>query len=140
MPASSNDEPEELYAAAQVVNIACGGHAGDERSMTRVLAFCKRFGTRAGAHPSYPDRANFGRVAMAMTPGGARGGGRRAVSRARVVRARRTATCRRVREAPRRALSRGQRRSRSSRDAALKGIIEALGWEITVIGPPARAR
>lgn len=55
------DEPEELYAVAQAVNIACGGHAGDASSMERVLAACAKFGTRAGAHPSYEDREGFGR-------------------------------------------------------------------------------
>ncbi|HEY2515862.1 MAG TPA: LamB/YcsF family protein [Polyangiaceae bacterium] len=54
-------EPEDLYAVAQAVNIACGGHAGDAISMERVLAACAKFGTRAGAHPSYEDREGFGR-------------------------------------------------------------------------------
>ncbi len=55
------DEPDELYGVAQAVSIACGGHAGDERSMERVLRACKAHGTRAGAHPSYEDREGFGR-------------------------------------------------------------------------------
>lgn len=59
-------EPEELYALAHVVNVACGGHAGDDASMRRVVAFCKQSGTAVGAHPSYPDREGFGRRAMAM--------------------------------------------------------------------------
>ena len=44
-----DDEPDELYALADVVHIACGGHAGDERSMKRVLEACKTRGTLAGA-------------------------------------------------------------------------------------------
>ncbi len=60
------DEPEELYALAHVVNVACGGHAGDDASMRRVVAFCKQSGTAVGAHPSYPDREGFGRRAVAM--------------------------------------------------------------------------
>jgi 5-oxoprolinase (ATP-hydrolysing) subunit A len=31
------DEPEELYAFSTVVNLACGGHAGDIASMERSL-------------------------------------------------------------------------------------------------------
>jgi UPF0271 protein len=62
------DEPPELYALAHVVNVACGGHAGDAASMKRVVAFCKQSGTAVGAHPSFPDRENFGRRAMTMTP------------------------------------------------------------------------
>lgn len=57
------DEPEGLYAAATTVNIACGGHAGDDASMTKALALAKREGCRVSAHPSYPDREGFGRRA-----------------------------------------------------------------------------
>jgi 5-oxoprolinase (ATP-hydrolysing) subunit A len=59
-----DDEPEALYALADALNVACGGHAGDAHSMQRVLRACVRHGTRAGAHPSYPDRAHFGRRTM----------------------------------------------------------------------------
>jgi UPF0271 protein len=62
------DEPAELYALAHAVSIACGGHAGDERSMERVLRECARAGTRAGAHPSYEDREGFGRRDLAVKP------------------------------------------------------------------------
>jgi 5-oxoprolinase (ATP-hydrolysing) subunit A len=61
------DEPEGLYGVAHIVNIACGGHAGDDASMSRVLSACARFGTRAGAHPSYADRAGFGRRDVTMS-------------------------------------------------------------------------
>ena len=61
-------EPEELYAAAQAANIACGGHAGDEASMARAVAACRRHGTRLGAHPSYPDREGFGRNVLGIAP------------------------------------------------------------------------
>jgi UPF0271 protein len=47
-------------------NIACGGHAGDEATMERTARLALARGVRIGAHPSYPDRANFGRVEMAM--------------------------------------------------------------------------
>jgi UPF0271 protein len=49
-------------------NIACGGHAGDEQTMDAMCAEAARGGCAVGAHPGYPDRANFGRLAMAMTP------------------------------------------------------------------------
>jgi 5-oxoprolinase (ATP-hydrolysing) subunit A len=61
-------EPAELYPLAQAVSIACGGHAGDERSMERVLVACAKAGTRAGAHPSYEDREGFGRRERAVEP------------------------------------------------------------------------
>jgi UPF0271 protein len=56
-----DDEPDELYAIAHAVSIACGGHAGDERSMERVVRACVGSATRIGAHPSYEDREGFGR-------------------------------------------------------------------------------
>lgn len=61
-------EPEELYALADVVHVACGGHAGDEQSMARVVDACVRAGTRVGAHPSYADREGFGRRTMTVAP------------------------------------------------------------------------
>lgn len=63
-----DDEPEELYALADIVHIACGGHAGDEDSMARVIAACLRAGTRVGAHPSYVDREGFGRRPRVVGP------------------------------------------------------------------------
>jgi UPF0271 protein len=48
-------------------NIACGGHAGDDATMERTARLAMERGVRIGAHPGYPDRANFGRVEMAMS-------------------------------------------------------------------------
>ena len=48
-------------------NIACGGHAGDEGTMERTTRLAMEGGVHIGAHPGYPDRANFGRVEIAMT-------------------------------------------------------------------------
>ncbi|MBE9610054.1 5-oxoprolinase subunit PxpA [Chitinilyticum piscinae] len=47
-------------------NIACGGHAGDADSMRETVALARRHGLTIGAHPSYPDRAGFGRQPLAM--------------------------------------------------------------------------
>lgn len=49
-------------------NIACGGHAGDETTMSAIVEAALDRGVELGAHPSYPDRANFGRTAMEMHP------------------------------------------------------------------------
>jgi len=48
-------------------NIACGGHAGDEATMERTARLAMERGVRIGAHPGYPDRANFGRLEMPMS-------------------------------------------------------------------------
>jgi UPF0271 protein len=48
-------------------NIACGGHAGDDATMERTTLLALARGVHIGAHPGYPDRANFGRIEMPMT-------------------------------------------------------------------------
>lgn len=61
-------ESDELYALATQVNIACGGHAGDDASMARSVALARSAGATVAAHPSYPDREGFGRRTMNITP------------------------------------------------------------------------
>ncbi|MDQ7844145.1 MAG: 5-oxoprolinase subunit PxpA [Armatimonadota bacterium] len=56
-----------LLAVITSANIACGGHAGDERSMRRAVLEATARGVGIGAHPSYPDREGFGRRPMAMS-------------------------------------------------------------------------
>ncbi|HEX2054741.1 MAG TPA: LamB/YcsF family protein [Actinomycetota bacterium] len=63
MPAEHERALLRLMSSA---NIACGGHAGDIATMRRTLEIARELGLRVGAHPSYPDRANFGRVTMAI--------------------------------------------------------------------------
>lgn len=49
------------------VSIASGGHAGDATSMAAALRLATDHGLAVGAHPSYPDRANFGRRAVSAS-------------------------------------------------------------------------
>jgi UPF0271 protein len=49
-------------------NIACGYHAGNEDTMHETIALARRYHVAVGAHPSYPDRDNFGRKEMDGTP------------------------------------------------------------------------
>lgn len=49
-------------------NVASGGHAGDEATMRAVVRLARERGVAVGAHPSYPDRAGFGRTEIALTP------------------------------------------------------------------------
>ena len=49
-------------------SIATGGHAGDARSMREAIALCLRNGVAIGAHPSFVDRAHFGRREQALPP------------------------------------------------------------------------
>lgn len=58
-----------LFPFISSCNIACGGHAGDEASMREAVRLAKNNRLKIGAHPSYPDRANFGRLHMEMPAG-----------------------------------------------------------------------
>ena len=49
------------------VNVACGGHAGDERTMAATVEMALFRGIAVGAHPSYPDREHFGRRELALS-------------------------------------------------------------------------
>jgi len=63
LPWNTSPEPE-LLALISSANVACGGHAGDAESMRAVCAAAVSRGVAIGAQVSYPDRENFGRVAM----------------------------------------------------------------------------
>jgi UPF0271 protein len=45
-------------------NISCGAHAGSVAQIQQAIAACKEQQVAIGAHPSYPDRVNFGRIEM----------------------------------------------------------------------------
>jgi 5-oxoprolinase (ATP-hydrolysing) subunit A len=48
-------------------NIACGVHAGDITTMQQVVQLCLQHKVKIGAHPSFEDRINFGRVVMHLS-------------------------------------------------------------------------
>lgn len=60
-----NDKMHLQYI--NMANIACGGHAGSDEVMIELLKYCKRLDVLPGAHPSYPDRQNFGRTKIPYT-------------------------------------------------------------------------
>jgi UPF0271 protein len=51
----------ELMPLITSANVACGFHAGDPATAQRTLELAARFRVRAGAHPGFNDRDNFGR-------------------------------------------------------------------------------
>ncbi|MDA0315699.1 MAG: LamB/YcsF family protein [Bacteroidetes bacterium] len=55
---------EEIFPFIDAASIACGGHYGTQETLNASLLLAKRFGKEVGAHPSYPDRVNFGRVTV----------------------------------------------------------------------------
>ena len=54
----------KIFPYISSCNIACGGHAGNMETMTQIVQLSKKYKVKIGAHPSYPDRANFGRQVM----------------------------------------------------------------------------
>jgi len=45
-------------------NVACGGHAGGGELLIETVISALAHNVQVGAHPSYPDRENFGRISM----------------------------------------------------------------------------
>jgi UPF0271 protein len=130
-------EADELYAYAHVANIACGGHAGEVRSMARAVALCREHGTHVGAHPSYPDREGFGRRRLAIEAAAMRDvvaaqcDALAAVARAAGVRVEHVKA--------HGALYHAARDDAELAEALLAGAARSLGAGVTVIGPPTGA-
>ncbi|BDB22748.1 5-oxoprolinase subunit PxpA [Cupriavidus sp. P-10] len=59
---------EALLALISSANVACGWHAGDAATMVQTVKWALQHGVAIGAHPSYPDRENFGRTEMQRDP------------------------------------------------------------------------
>ena len=62
----ANGADFELMRYITSANVACGGHAGDESTMRETVIAAKKLNIAVGAHPGYPDRANFGRLESPM--------------------------------------------------------------------------
>ncbi len=61
-------EDLSLLQVVTSASIACGGHAGNGKVMRALCAAAAERGVVVGAHPSYPDRAGFGRRRLALPP------------------------------------------------------------------------
>jgi len=61
-----------MLASVTAVNVACGGHAGDAETMRASVREAARAGCAVGAHPSYVDRAGFGREELGLGLGAVR--------------------------------------------------------------------
>jgi UPF0271 protein len=57
----------ELMPLITSANIACGFHAGGPDMALATIQLAAHHHVAIGAHPSFPDRANFGRVEMVRT-------------------------------------------------------------------------
>jgi UPF0271 protein len=126
-------EPESLYPAAHLANIACGGHAGDEHSMAQALARCRRYGTAAGAHPSYVDREGFGRRRLEIAPGDLAQAVRLQCAQLAEAASRLSLPVQHVK--PHGALYHAAHEEAAVARAVIEGAAAALGSEIVVLGP-----
>src|SRR6516164_3210390 len=59
---------EAIMPFISSANIACGYHAGDHHTMKRTVEWAIQHEVAVGAHPSFPDRANFGRTELTLEP------------------------------------------------------------------------
>jgi UPF0271 protein len=59
---TGHDEAIMPYISS--ANIACGFHTGDNDTIRQTIDLCVRYNVGIGAHPSFPDRINFGRKDM----------------------------------------------------------------------------
>src|SRR6266478_1953015 len=58
----------EILDLVSSANIACGFHAGDASSIFATIQAARKRNVSLGAHPSFPDRENFGRTEMNLPP------------------------------------------------------------------------
>jgi UPF0271 protein len=127
------DEPLELYALADVIHVACGGHAGDEASMERVTRACAAVGTRVGAHPSYEDREGFGRRAQIVAPDVLASS--IASQCARLLAVAKRAGVALASMKPHGALYHTAHADDAAAGACVEGAVRALGTSISIVGP-----
>lgn len=63
-----DDVDASLMPHIDMASIACGGHVGNNASMSRAVELAIKHDVAIGAHPSYPDKENFGRRSLDITP------------------------------------------------------------------------
>jgi UPF0271 protein len=64
----STENDPLLLNIVNSANIACGYHAGDEKTMEKTIEISKKNSASIGAHPSFKDRENFGRKRLNLSP------------------------------------------------------------------------
>jgi UPF0271 protein len=59
-------DDQSVFPFITSCNIACGMHGGDAVHMEKTILGALEHAVQIGAHPSYPDRKNFGRKRMKL--------------------------------------------------------------------------
>ena len=114
--------------------IACGGHAGDDAIMEATLRAAFRHKVAAGAHPSYPDRKNFGRKSMDISLEDLAAALREQMKRLHIIAARTGVPLTHVKP-------HGALYNDAAKSADIAGVIATqvkflFGTEIALVGPP----
>src|SRR5580698_5250937 len=65
---------EAMLESVSSINVACAWHAGSAEQMLSLVRAARERGVAIGAHPSFPDRANFGRQEMTLPLSSVRAG------------------------------------------------------------------
>lgn len=55
------DNDAEIMPLIDACNIACGGHAGNDKTIRATIQLAQKYEKKIGMHPSFPDILNFGR-------------------------------------------------------------------------------
>jgi UPF0271 protein len=58
----------EIMPLIDSANVCCGVHAGSVTESIATVRACAELGVQVGAHPSFDDRANYGRVEIELSP------------------------------------------------------------------------
>lgn len=127
------NEPRELWLFAELANVACGGHAGDPPSMRKACERALEHGVQLGAHPSYPDRKNFGRLSLSLAPSDVRTTVRRQCEA--LLNEARAAGAAVVHMKPHGALYHDATQHATIAQAVIDGAIDALHAPV-IVGPP----
>lgn len=128
------DEPAALWAVFDLLNIACGGHAGDAASMAHVVGWCAVTGCAIGAHPAYPDREGFGRRTIAIEPAALTATLTAQCAALAAIAGRHGRAVGHVK--PHGALYHDAARDPAIAGAVVDAAVAALGASVVVIGPP----
>jgi UPF0271 protein len=59
---------DEILPFIDSANVCCGVHAGSVSETIRTARRCAELGVQVGAHPSFDDRQNFGRLEVELAP------------------------------------------------------------------------
>ncbi|WP_018690710.1 5-oxoprolinase subunit PxpA [Algicola sagamiensis] len=62
-----DQEDKDVFPFIHMASVACGGHASNPTLLLETIRLAKQYQVKVGAHPSYPDRENFGRKSVSLS-------------------------------------------------------------------------